>query len=244
MAGTWTQCERLGKKIDIFEPSRKPRFGILFLHGLGLETLVDRPAFSNLFEERNLACLCPHGGRSWWADRICSEFDPHITPERYVLDTVMPYFKERWNLAPPALGVIGISMGGQGALRLAFKHPKIFPVAAGISSALDYYELHGQGTSLDEMYDSKEQCRQDTAIMHVPPYNAPPHIYFCIDPEDLDWHRGNDRLHEKLNALGVEHTMDLDTEAGGHSWNYFNHMAGPAVRFVYDSLDKLSRRLL
>ena len=120
---------------------------------------------------------------------------------------------------------------------LAFKHPRLFPVAAAISPALDYHELYGQGTPLDEMYDSKEQCRQDTALMHVPPFDPPPHLFFCIDPDDRLWYRGNDRLHEKLGALGVPHTCDLTARAGGHSWQYFNHMAERAIRFVYAGLE-------
>jgi S-formylglutathione hydrolase len=94
------------------------------------------------------------------------------------------------------------------------------------------------------MYDSKEQCRQDTALMHIHPSDYPPHIFFAIDPADVRWYRGNDRLHEKLNALGIPHTIDLTTEAGGHSWDYFNHMAEPTLRFVHEGLEKESRRLL
>jgi len=135
-------------------------------------------------------------------------------------------------------------MGGQGALRLAFKHPQLFPVVAGISSALDYYEHYGQGSTIDAMYTSKEQCRQDAALMHVPPTGYPAHIFFCIDPADARWFRGNDRLHEKLNALGIPHEVDLTTTAGGHSWDYFNHMAERTIRFVYAGLEKESRRLL
>jgi S-formylglutathione hydrolase len=135
-------------------------------------------------------------------------------------------------------------MGGQGALRLAFKYPESFPVVGAISSAVDYHELYGQGMAIDEMYDSKEQCRQDTATLHIHPSQYPPHIFFCIDPDDTSWYRGNDRLHEKLSALGVPHEIDLTTRAGGHSWDYFNHMAERAVRFVYAGLEQESRRLL
>jgi esterase/lipase superfamily enzyme len=246
MDGTWTRRTIAGKTADVYDPpgEARPRFGVLHLHGVGLETLAGNPVFTRLFAELRLACICPHGQRSWWGDRVCKEFDAKITPERYLLDSVLPFFDERWGLRPRAIGLQGISMGGQGALRLAFKHPELFPVVAGISSALDYHELYGQGTPLDEMYDSKEQCRQDTALMHVPPYHAPPHIFFCIDPTDRQWYRGNDRLHEKLNALGVAHTLDLTTRAGGHSWDYFNHMADRAVRFVHDGLEQESRRLL
>jgi S-formylglutathione hydrolase len=58
------------------------------------------------------------------------------------------------------------------------------------------------------------------------------------------WHRGNDRLHEKLSALGVPHTIDFETQAGGHTWPYFERMADPALRFLVESLEKESRRLL
>jgi len=244
MRGTWTQELIGGKPADVYTPPGKPRFGVLYLHPVGLETLVDRPAFTRILDELQLACVCPHGQHSWWTDRICREFDPQLTAERHLLDNVVPYFRTRWNILPRGIGLLGISMGGQGALRLAFRHADLFPVVAGIASALDYHEFYGRGLTLDEMYDSKEQCRQDTALMHVPPYNPPPHVFFCVDPDDIDWIRGNDRLHEKLNALGVAHTADLTTEAGGHSWEYFNHMAEPALRFIYDGLDKESRRLL
>jgi S-formylglutathione hydrolase len=142
-----------------------------------------------------------------------------------------------------AVGLLGVSMGGQGALRLAFKHPELFPVVAAVAPAIEYHELYGQGHPLDEMYDSKEQCRQDTAPMHVHPARHPPHVFFCADPED-PWSRGGDRLHEKLSALGVAHEADLTTRAGGHSWAYFDHMAGRAVRFVHAGLGQEGRRLL
>jgi S-formylglutathione hydrolase len=216
----------------------------LYLHGAGLETLRDRPAFTRWFDAFGLACVCPQDGQCWWTDRICTQFDPAITPESYILERVLPFFQERWKLAPPAIGLQGISMGGQGALRLAFKRPELFPVVAAISPAIDYHELYGQGTPLDNMYDSKEQCRQDTALLHVHPSRYPPHIFSCIDPDDAQWFRGNDRLHEKLNALGIPHEIDLTTRAGGHSWDYFNHMAERVERFLYDGLVQQSRRLL
>ncbi len=244
MNGTWNDLQIAGKPVELYTPPGKPRFGLLFLHPLGLETLRGRSAYTRLFDQHHLACICPHVQRSWWVDRVCREFDPALTPEKHVLEYVLPLFRSQWNLMPRSIGVFGISMGGHGALRLAFKHPHLFPAAAGIASALDFYELYGEGTSLDDMYDSKEHCRQDTAILHVHPSNYPPHLYFCIDPDDVAWFRGNDRLHEKLGALGVPHTVDLNSQAGGHSWQYFDHMAEPALSFLVDGLDKESRRLL
>ena len=246
MNGAWTRLEIGGKPADVFDlpAATKPRFGILYLHGAGLETLLDQPTLMRFFDELKLVCVCPHGKLSWWADRLCAPFDPQMTPERYLLQSVVPFFAERWGIVPRGIGLTGISMGGQGALRLAFKHPELFPVVAAIASAIEYHELYGLGTTIDEMYDSKEQCRQDTVPMHIHPSKYPPHIFFCIDPSDTPWHRGNDRLHEKLNALGIPHEIDLTTRAGGHSWLYFNHMAERVVRFVHRGLEQESRRLL
>jgi pimeloyl-ACP methyl ester carboxylesterase len=246
MRGTWTHETIAGKPADVYQPphAEHSRFGILFLHPVGNETLRGRTVYTRLLDELALPCVCPMAPFTWWTDRMCTDFDPTLTAERHVLQNVLPFFAQRWRLAPRSIGLLGISMGGQGALRLALKHPRTFPVAAGIASALDYYEWYGQGLSLDSMYDSKEQCRQDTAVMHVHPSESPPHIYFAIDPEDVDWYRGNDRLHEKLGALGVPHTIDFTTSAGGHTWAYFDRMAEPALRFIAAGLEKESRRLM
>ncbi|HVS37457.1 MAG TPA: alpha/beta hydrolase-fold protein [Gemmataceae bacterium] len=245
MEGIWSTAEFAGKTADLYDPPGQdsPRFGVLHLHGVGLHTLRDRPAFTRFFDEFRMACICPHGGRCWWANRICSEFDSAISPERHLLENTLPAFGGRWGLAPPAVGLLGVGMGGQGALRLAFKHPHLFPVVAAIAPSIEYHELYGHGTPIDALYDSKEQCRQDTAPMHVHPSRFPLHQFFCSAPDD-PWNRGADRLHEKLSALGVEHDCDLETRAGGFSWRYFNHMAERALRFLNAGLEEQSRRLL
>ncbi|HKI36338.1 MAG TPA: alpha/beta hydrolase-fold protein [Gemmataceae bacterium] len=243
MNGTWTTTEIAGRPADVYDPANPPRLAVLHLHDADGQTLRDRPAFTRLFDELGLGCVCPQGGPSWWVDRACPGFDLPLTPERYLLDRVLPYFGERWGVGPPGIGLLGAGMGGQGALRLAFRHPKTFAVAAAVAPAIDYYELYGRGTPLDEIYDSKEQCRQDTVPLHVHPSHAPPHLFFAVDPDD-PWSRGSDRLHEKLSALGIAHEFDGGTRAGGHSWGYFERMAERALRFVHAGLVQQGRRLL
>lgn len=243
----WSTEQLDGKAVEVYEPaglSGRPRFGVLFLHDDNRETLRDRPAFTKLFDELKLACVCPHGDHCWWTDRICKHFDERLTAEKFVLERVAPYFNQRWGLPARGVGLLGIGMGGQGTLRLAFKHARTFPVVSALAPAIEYHELYHAGTPIDDMYDSKEQCRQDIALMHVPPHDYPPHIFFCIDPADRQWYRGNDRMHEKLNALGITHTCDLTTRAGGHSWEYYQHMAERSVRFLFTGLEHESRRLL
>lgn len=241
MSGAWEQVLIAGKPADVFEPANgQPRFLVLFLHDIYGGTLARHPTLTPILEATGVACICPFGDESWWTDRICPQFDQQITAERYLLDKVMPNLAERWQVGQRAVGLLGIDMGGQGALRLAFKYPHRFPAVAALAPSIEYYELYGRGTALDKMYDSKEQCRQDTAILHLHPSNYPPHIYFAIDPGDV-WFRDNDRLHEKMNALGIPHQVDFRPRIWG--LEYLTLME-PALRFVVAGLETESRRLL
>ena len=88
------------------------------------------------FDQHGLPVIAPHTQRSWWTDRICAEFDPELTAEAHVLNNVVPFIRQRWQLAEGGIGLLGTSMGGQGALRLAYKRPSVFPVVAAISPAV------------------------------------------------------------------------------------------------------------
>ena len=244
MLDGWARADVGGKPADVFDPGAPARFALLYLHPVGEESLADDAAYTAELARHRLPCVAPRGRRSWWADRVCPEFDPTLTAERYLLDHVVPLMEARWELPPRSVGVAGISMGGQAAVRLGLKYPDRFPVVASVAGAFDYHELHGRGTPLDDMYDSRERCRQDTAVLHVDPYRWPPHIFLACDPADADWFRGNDRLHEKLMALGVPHTTDFDTTAGGHTWAYFDRMAKPMLEFVVNGLEREARRLV
>jgi S-formylglutathione hydrolase len=237
----WTRTAIAGKPADVFEPDTPPRFAVLYLHPVGLESLADNAAYTAELARHRLACCAPFGARSWWSDRVCPEFDATVTAERHLLDHVMPWMRDRWQRP---VAVVGISMGGQGAVRLGFKHPALFPVVGSVAGAFDYHEWYGRGTPIDDLYRSKEACRQDTAILHINPAKYPPHVWFACDPTDIDWVRGNDRLHEKLSAVGIPHTADLDTSAGGHTWAYFDAMAQPLFEFVNAALEQQSRRLM
>jgi S-formylglutathione hydrolase FrmB len=240
-AGAWLNVEVAGHACHVYEPARpSPQgFTVMYLHGLHLGELADHPTFTRLFDQYGLRCIAPVTGRSWWADRIWPEFDPHVTAERHVLDRVLPWLAENWNVRPPQIALLGTSMGGQGALRLSYKHPTVFPVVAAISPAIDFQLMLEEGEeSLRKMYRDPEQARQDTATLHIHPLNWPRHQWFACDPTDYRWHESADRLRMKLYSLGVPYEADLDTSGGGHSWEYYERMAAPALAFIADRLER------
>ncbi len=243
MLDGWTRTTIGTKPADVFDsPGALPQ-ALLYLHSLAEESPATDATFTALLRQHRLRCVVPHGGPCWWANRVCADFDPELTPERYLFDAVVPWCEATWQLGPRALAIAGVEMGGQGAVRLAFKHPERFPIAASISGAFDSQDWYGRGTPLDEMYDSRERARQDTAVLHIHAHRWPPHLWFCCVPTDAACYRGNDRLHEKLTAIGVPHTADIDTHAkpGVH---YEEQMAGPMLAFIAEALAKESKRLM
>ncbi len=233
----WSRLEIAGKSADVFDPPGTLPFVLLFLHDESGETPATSAAFTAELRKHRFRCVAPHAGRSWWVDRVCTEFDTLLTPERYLLDNVVPWIESTWNAGSRSVAVAGIGMGGQGAVRLAFRHPSRFPVVGSIAGTMDFQEQFDRGTPLDSLYPSREHARQDTAILHIHPHEWPLHIWFGCSPTDPR-HRGNDRLHEKLAAIGVPHTSDLDTR--GTPENFL----GPMLGFLTAALERESRRLM
>lgn len=219
----WTHADLASKPALVFDPPA-PRFALVWLHAYAADT---PPA--ELLTKHRLACVAPRCGPSWWVDRVCPEFDSELTAERHVLDNVVPWAQARWG----AVALAGIEMGGQGTVRLGLKYPQRFRAVGSLNGAFDFHELYGRGTPLDVMYETRERCRYDTASLNLDPHHWPPHIYFACDPSSF-WHRGNDRLHEKLNAYGVPHTCDLDTPGS----------LDAMLAFLVNGLERESRRLM
>ena len=247
-AGTWSQIDLVGHPCRLYEPpSPGPHnFTVVYLHCSEAASLRGYPPFVEQFDRHGLRVIEPVTSLSWWTDRIWPEFDATISSEAYVLQHALPYVAERWNSGPPQLALLGVSMGGQGALRMAYKYPNIFPTVAAISPAIDFQKRIDEGIDpgLDFMYGDAEAARQDSALLHIHPLNWPRNQFFCCDPTDTRWHDSADRLRMKLWSLGVPFESDLETEAGGHSFKYACHMAERAVGFIALRLDQERRRVV
>ncbi len=231
-----------GRRIDVFVPSsdEPPNAAVLFLHGHGQVLLNQNSVFSQLLNEHRLAAICPDGGRSWWLDVVCPDFHPQLTAQKWLIDSVVPFIGQRLSIKPPRIALLGVSMGGQGVLQLAYRYASRFPVVAAISPAVDFQQLYGSGIALDSMFPDAEAARQMTVVLNLHPLAWPRHQFYCCDPADTEWFDGAARLGMKLSSSGILHERDLQTTGGGHSWEYFNRMAEPALKHISASLRKLA----
>lgn len=246
--GTWTLIDLAGHACRLYEPHSpsEHNYTVVYLHCSESASLRAFEPFMREFDKRGLRLIEPVSGRSWWTDRIWPEFDERFSAEAYVREHVMPFVAERWDSRPPAIALLGVSMGGQGALRMAYKYPNMFPTVAAISPAIDFQKRIDEGVDpgLDYMYGDAENARQDTALLHIHPLNWPRNQFFCCDPTDLRWHDSSERLRMKLWSLGVPFECDLETEGGGHSFRYACLMAPRAVGFIAERLEQERRRVV
>ena len=252
----WSTITVAGHECELYEPPL-PRSGraVIYLHGVRERWLQELPGLRDQIEAAAVPAIAPRAGRSWWLDKRLPAFDPEITAERYVVEHVRAELERRFGVQPPGIGLIGTSMGGQGALRLSYRYPQLFPVAAAIAPAIDFHLAMREAGDRDDgeyydtlwtIYGDVERARQDTAILHVHPLNWPRHQCFASDPSDLHWHDGATRLHSKLVALGIPHVALLEARVGpgeGHSTVYYDRIAPEIMQFVLDALDAESRRI-
>ena len=230
-----------GRQVDVFVPQSDspPQAAVLFLHGHGRVLLNKNPIFSRLFQKHGLVAVCPDGERSWWLDVVCREFNAEQTPQHWLMNSVLPFIGQRFSIATPRIALLGVSMGGQGVLQLAFRYAARFPVVAAIAPAVDFCQLYGSGIPLDSMFPDAEAARQASVVLNLHPLSWPRHQFFCCDPQDTEWFDGAARLGMKLSSSGILHERDLETSGGAHSWVYFNLMAEKTLNHIADSLKKL-----
>jgi hypothetical protein len=183
-----------------------PRFSLVFLSDSDLRPPRQESLLHDWLIGQRIACVCPLIPDCWWSNRTDPDSPKPFSAETFLLEHLLPTL---FDSPIPPLGIFGVGSGGQGAVRLGLRHPNGFPIAAGIDSDLDHYEKFGRGFSLGRLYSSREQCRQDSAVLHVHPSRQPRHLFLGVDSVRHPAYRGNDRLHEKLSALGVAHRFEV-----------------------------------
>jgi S-formylglutathione hydrolase FrmB len=113
-------------------------------------------------EIRPLLVVMPAAGDSWYVDSAAVGGPGDI--ETAITRDLVAAIEARWPVRRDAGGraVAGLSMGGYGALRLAYAHPDLFAAAASLSGAI------WQNVPTDELDLPLAQIRllQDSAYFH------------------------------------------------------------------------------
>lgn len=208
--------------------SRKTAFPVLYLlHGYsdrydGWVTKV--PAIKDLADLYNMIIVCPDGAYgSWYLD---SPIDPDFQYETYIAAELVNWMDQNYRTIPSRTGraITGLSMGGHGALYLAFRHQDIFGAAGSMSGGVDIRPFPNNwdlAKRLGKQSEYPERWEQNTVIglLHLLTPNSLKLIIDC-GTEDF-FYEVNKKLHEALLYRNIPH--DFISRPGVHNWDYWGN---------------------
>ncbi|RYG34401.1 MAG: esterase family protein, partial [Chitinophagaceae bacterium] len=99
---------------------------LLHGHGGGYADWISRAkGFEKAADQYQLIIVCPDGNNSWYWD---SPVDPRYKYETYVSKELVDWIDGKYKTirSPKGRAITGLSMGGHGALYLAFRHQDVF----------------------------------------------------------------------------------------------------------------------
>lgn len=177
-----------------------------------------------------------HDGSDRYEDMFFEEFIPFV--EQHYRIRSQREFR----------GVSGLSMGGNGSLVYALRHPDVFSVCAPFSAAVYTNEemLHhlqmGNKNWFEPIYGKLDKAGQ--LPKHWLEYSALEiikrktakemnQVKYYIDCGDDDFlYKGNAALHVALRDKGVEHQFRI--REGAHNWTYWRGNIIHGLKFMGD----------
>ena len=180
------------------------------------------------FSGPGLILVMPEGESSYYVnavDRPADRFEDYITKDLIVdVEAKFPVATGRENRA-----IVGISMGGFGAVVLSLKHPELFAFAGALSPALDVPSRpfsikrvgqYRQHRAIFGPWGSPTRHANDpyTLARSIDPSAVPYLFLSCGDREGLL--PTNKRFVSILEKRGFRYEFHVD--AGGHDWNQWN----------------------
>jgi len=235
---------------------------LYFLHGLGEnEQALMRSGGWGLIEDLQRAhkvgdfiMVAPEGrggffinsadGKNLYNDFLRQEFFPGIEAHYRIIRS------------RESRGVTGLSMGGYGALRLAFAHPELFGSVSAQSPAL----ITETPTQLNADLQHAGPLADLLGLVFGNPIDVPHWkqnnpfnlarknqvqlktraIYInCGDQDEYGFYAGASQMHKQLTAEGIHHEFHL--YPGRHSAEYFLSHLGDTIEFHWKAFSGKSK---
>lgn len=221
------------------------RYPVLYLlHGRGgnYASWVKSNQRLKKFSDENMVILvCPEGGESWFLD---SPIDSSIRFETYITRDVIQFIDSHYKTIKNRRGraIMGVSMGGHGALFLAFRHPNLFGACGSISGGpLDYYLAVNKARHTKNLGDSSlygDNWKNLSVVNIVEHYSLTDSLAIIFDCGTEDqFYAANKILHEKMLTLKIPH--DYIQRPGDHDETYFNNSADFQFLFFKKYFDRM-----
>jgi putative tributyrin esterase len=150
--------------------------------------------------------VLPNGGANYWVN--------HASGARwvdYVVDDVVRQVDREYRTvaSPRGRAIGGLSMGGEGAMRIAMTRPGTFGTAAAHSpslrTAFDQFK-----PELQEIFGDEEAWRAATPLWLVLDTDVAYNLTLAMDiGEDDPWRANAELLHQRMVSRGISHRFEV-----------------------------------
>ena len=185
-------------------------------------------------DEFQLIIVCPDGHyNSWYVD---SPVDSAIQYETYIATEVPDYVDSHYPTIAErrSRAITGLSMGGQGALSIGWKHADFFGAAGSMSGVQNLAPWKNKYEMINVLGDTLEHIGNfyKYSVVNIVKSIAaqlPAVIVDCgVDDPFIETNR---QLHAVLMELKIPH--DYIERDGNHGWKYWNNAIGYQLMFFH-----------
>lgn len=195
-----------------------------------------------LSDQLQLLIVCADGGYSSWYWN--SPRDSAFQYETYVSQELVQWIDAHFNTIrqPAGRAITGLSMGGHGALYLAFKHQDIFGAAGSMSGGVDIrpFPLNWDMALRLGSYAEAPANWESHTVINLLHLVKPNKLAILIDCGTEDFfYSVNQALHNELLYRNIPH--DFITRPGAHNWTYWTNALPYQLLFMQQFFSKNTR---
>ena len=210
---------------------------VYLLHGFAGDCnnwLNNVASLREIADSHSLIIACPEGLDSWYFD---SPVDATSQFETYISAEVVQFTDETYRTiaTPNARAITGFSMGGHGALFLAFRHTDVYGAAGSMSGGVDLRPFPNEWNIKLKIGAIEEQPARWAEMSVVNNVNRikDGELALIIDCGTQDFFLAvNRNLHEALLENGIGH--DYTERPGWHNWAYWRNAVKYQMLFFQD----------
>lgn len=221
---------------------KNTRFPVIYLlHGYSGDYsnwIKKVPEIKSYADEYNIIIVCPDGDyASWYFD---SPLDPKMKYETYISFELPHYIDSTFRTIADKnyRAITGLSMGGHGALFIAWKHPQVFAAVGSMSGGVDLNDLKNKYQITKVLGDTLNYPDnwKNYSVLNVIENKLSDSLEIIIDDGNDDiFIAANRRLHQKLLQLKIPH--DYIERPGKHSWDYWKYALNFQILFFKKYFD-------
>lgn len=208
---------------------KKNNFPVVYLlHGYDgwySNWIIREPNLKEYADQYQLIIVCPDGGKSsWYFD---SPIDSTMKYETYISKEVPEHIDANYRTIKDrkARAITGLSMGGHGALFIAFRHSETFGACGSMSGGVDLNYSRNKFDIMKRIGDTIQHADnwKKYIVMNVIeqyPKDSLAIIVDCGNNDEL-YAVANRKFHEKMLLLKIPH--DYIERPGKHNWDYWRN---------------------